>query len=760
MSTGALAAVPSLPGTGTGYWQRLDSAVRPEFRVDLYRPPQDDPILRKQRCCAVPGCRLTLDPDDSYCKRHDKQWRDMGQPEPAEFLAVIPPTTPVRISGGRVCAVEHCANPVFARRWCRPHDQMWQRRQCPDGFERTAATVRQVLPCRVRHCGRPEAVIVYGLCAAHRRHWKEAGEPPLDAFIEGAQRVRNIETAYSVVGMPPGPKLELQFLLQQRRDAVGARLRADAFLTIVEAVRSEGDSCGSLLERPLAHWEGLLLAASHSAPGRNGSGIQLGFLRWAYAELELLVEDDPWESDVWYSRRIRPGHDTHVRAIDWSRIPQQWLRDAAKRWGRLRATTLTLGVVSNDARRLARFGEYLASETTVRWPRDLTRPKLEAYLARIAVELPADERYGTLSSLRMFLVDAAEFGMLDLRPDVRVRRIDYPRRPEALPRFLPEPVMAVLERPESLALLADNGLRNLVQVLIGTGRRAKELLRLPTNCVEAGPDGDPYLRFYSGKMAREDMIPIDPATAAAIAAQQALVLRMWPEGSPWLFPRPKVNPLGAYPFGLSTLNRGLNRWAEALDLRAPLPPAAPPGSVAPLVNLTAHRFRHTIATRMINEDVPQYVIQRFLGHESAQMTQRYAAIHDKTLSEAFKRYRHRVTSEGEVVVYQPDSPMGQGMKLTERLKRARQTLANGYCGRPVQTDCIHPNFCIGCTQYVADVTFLPVLRGQRSRATTMEATCIDEGRTRWAERNRKDIVALDVIIDALEELPEAADFAP
>lgn len=449
-----------------------------------------------------------------------------------------------------------------------------------------------------------------------------------------------------------------------------------------------------------------------------------------------------------------------MRTIDWGRIPQPWLRDAAKRWARLRVTTLTLGVISNDARRLARFANYLASQTTVRWPRDLTRPKLEAYLAHIAIELPATERDGTVSSLRMFLDDAADLGMLELRRDVRVRRGDHNRRKELVPRFLPEPIMAVLERRESLAMLEDNGLRNLVQVLIGTGRRAKELLRLPMHCVETGPDGDPYLRFYSGKMAKEDMIPIDPATAAAIADQQVLVLRRWPAGSQWLFPRPKLNPLGVHPFTLSTLNRGMQRWAASLDLRLALPPDAPPGAVAPLVHLTAHRFRHTIATRMINEDVPQYVIQRFLGHESAKMTERYAAIHDKTLAEAFKRYRHRVTSEGEVVVYQPDSPMSTGMGLTDRLKRARQTLANGYCGRPVQTDCIHPNFCIGCTQYLADVTFLPVLRGQRSRATTMEATCIDEGRTRWAERNRKDIVALDVIIDALEELPEAADFAP
>jgi hypothetical protein len=101
-----------------------------------------------------------------------------------------------------------------------------------------------------------------------------------------------------------------------------------------------------------------------------------------------------------------------------------------------------------------------------------------------------------------------------------------------------------------------------------------------------------------------------------------------------------------------------------------------------------------------------------------------------------------------------------GMRLSDRLKRARQTLPNGYCGRPLQTECIHPNFCIGCSQFAADVTFLPVLRGQRDRAVRLEATCVEEGRTRWAERNRKDIDSLEVIIGALEELPEAGDFVP
>lgn len=190
MSTEPSAFVPS-PLRGAvhraGYWQRLDEAVRPEFRVDLYRPSHDDPFLRRERACRVPGCRTRLGPDDCYCRRHDRQWRDLGEPDPVEFLAVIPPTEPAMISGGRICAVVMCANPVWAHRLCRAHDNMWKRRRRPAGFDTSAPPVRQARLCRVRNCGRPEAVIAYGLCASHRRHWSQAGEPPLDQFVGQAR---------------------------------------------------------------------------------------------------------------------------------------------------------------------------------------------------------------------------------------------------------------------------------------------------------------------------------------------------------------------------------------------------------------------------------------------------------------------------------------------------------------------------------------------------------------------------------------------
>ena len=48
-----------------------------------------------------------------------------------------------------------------------------------------------------------------------------------------------------------------------------------------------------------------------------------------------------------------------------------------------------------------------------------------------------------------------------------------------------------------------------------------------------------------------------------------------------------------------------------------------------LFRVHPHGFRHTVGTRMINNDVPQRVVQQFLGHESPSMTARYAHIHDR-----------------------------------------------------------------------------------------------------------------------------------
>ncbi|MDQ6783981.1 MAG: site-specific integrase [Actinomycetota bacterium] len=750
-----LRAIPTPEGTNATYWGRLEAAVRTEFRVDRYQAAPDDPVLSpsNRRACPVPRCRTLRAVKDPYCDRHTRRWIDTGSPPMAEFLDQVPPVNVARVAGSMKCGVETCDNPRASHGWCRLHTGEWRRRGQPEDFATSAAAVAKIAACRVPECPRPEITSLYGLCECHRQRWNAAGRPPLEAFALTADPVGLVEQIFVFAGLPAGPKLELQYALQHRRDAQGARTVPGRLAPLVKGIIAHDPQCRSILDRSLDEWE-TLLGGTQGKP----SGHAWSFFRWTYAELSLLVDGDPFLPDRWNVRRVKPGTMRSSFCIDWSEIPQPWLREAAKRWGRVRMATRTAKTTHRDSKGLIDFALFLHHHTSVTSSGDISRREIEAYVSHLNAHASDQQRASRLGTVRLFLRNAREQELLDLQANATVRLNDFPRPKGAVPRFLSEPVMAVLEAPESLALLPP-WCHNFIRVLIGTGRRASEACTLDFNSLVEGPDGEPYLRYFAGKESKEHMIPLDPPTAAAIRDQQAAVLRRWPGGSKWLFPRTRCNPTAVYGLPYGTLRSLLARWAKQLDLREPLPPDAPPGAEAPFIQLTSHRFRHTIATRMINEDVPECVIQRFLGHESPSMTRRYAAMHDKTLKQAFDKYRERVTSEGKVVVYKPDSPMTEGMRLNDRLKRARQTLANGYCARPLQTDCIHPNFCYGCSQFASDVTFLPVLRGQRDRARAIRDQCVEEGREKWAERNNRDIAALEPIIATLEDLPGATDFA-
>ena len=43
-------------------------------------------------------------------------------------------------------------------------------------------------------------------------------------------------------------------------------------------------------------------------------------------------------------------------------------------------------------------------------------------------------------------------------------------------------------------------------------------------------------------------------------------------------------------------------------------------------------------------------------------------------------------------------------------------LANGWCNRPVDTDCIYETICEGCGYYQTTIEFRPTLRAQADHA--------------------------------------------
>ena len=452
---------------------------------------------------------------------------------------------------------------------------------------------------------------------------------------------------------------------------------------------------------------------------------------------------DEWDAHV-LGVTARRGHST----ARFGAIRQPWLREAVKRWSRFRlGSGYAFVTVATGATSLARFSRFLHDRhRDVDDHTGLSRAVLEDYLCWIASRpLAANTRSLDLSFVKVFLDWARRHRSLPGLPDTAVIYQEEVSRPDdAVPRFIPEFVMAQLESEANLARLANPSLRHLVVVLTETGLRGGDACELPFNPMFDDSVGSPCLRFRNSKVRAEQLIPLSVKAAAVIRAQQAHVLDLWPNGSPWLFPGILDNPDGAKPYAHASLSGQLGRWQTAIDLR---------DEAGQPVRVHAHQFRHTVGTRLINKGVPQHVVQNLLGHASPRMTARYAQIHDHTVRDAFEAYSaQRVNTAGQHLPYNPDAVTADAEWAKHNLSRIRDSLPNGYCGRPPQQDCPHPNACLTCPDFHTTPEFLEIHRHQASTNRTLIARADADGRFRLADNLRQVQASLERIIPALENL--------
>ena len=64
---------------------------------------------------------------------------------------------------------------------------------------------------------------------------------------------------------------------------------------------------------------------------------------------------------------------------------------------------------------------------------------------------------------------------------------------------------------------------------------------------------------------------------------------------------------------------------------------------------------------------------------------------------AFDDYQQRrVDIHGSRLDFDPAAPAAEAEWVKHNLARVAASLPNGYCGRPPQQDCPHPNACLTC----------------------------------------------------------------
>lgn len=451
-----------------------------------------------------------------------------------------------------------------------------------------------------------------------------------------------------------------------------------------------------------------------------------------------------YAADVWRAEELGVRAQRGKGTISFTRISQPWLRAAVRRWARQRlALNCAFNTITTGALALKRFSGFLAScRPPVEHPQGIDRALIERYLAWLA-PLDLAESTKTLARvfLRAFLEENRRYRWLEaIGADAVVYHDELSSRRRSLPRFIPEFVMSQLESDANLIRLRPHH-RHLVVLVSETGLRAGDACSLSFDPVVTDSAGWPCLRFQCWKMRAEQLIPLSAKAVEAVRAQQHVVEETWPDGSPWLFPA-RSDP--SLPQSYDTFRDAFATWQERIDLHDEAERA---------VRVTPHQLRHTFGTRLINHGVPQHVIQRLLGHASPTMTALYAQLHDATLRQEFERYcQTRVDIEGRLVGFDPDAATADAEWVKHNLARAADTLPNGYCGRPPQQDCPHPNACLTCPQFQTTVQFLPVHRQQSQTTRDLIVAADAAGRQRLAANHRRVLDNLEKIIFTLENL--------
>ena len=230
-----------------------------------------------------------------------------------------------------------------------------------------------------------------------------------------------------------------------------------------------------------------------------------------------------------------------------------------------------------------------------------------------------------------------------------------------------------------------------------TGMRISEAIQLKKDCLERS--GETYfIRFYQTKM-KKDVTNVIPKALYEIIDEYRKTVGT---DTVYLFPGQRRKR----PIQRTTIYEHIIKELEIFDIK---------NSDGSKYHFTPHSFRHLMAVRMRDEDIPfQYIVEQ-LHHESPEMTLAYVEYLDKQKIKKMKRFIDIHGNEAPITV---DVKTSDDIEYAEYLRKFinAQMLPNGVCARPVKLGkCQHCNACLHCKDFRTSAEFIDVHKDQLMR---------------------------------------------
>ncbi len=727
----------------------LEEAVDPRWRRHL--PVMIDP-RHMAGVCAVAGCmRETV--SEGLCNGHALRWIERGSPDLATFLATTRAVLPEH-HALRACAVAACRlGAVRPEGLCRRHRLAWIEAGKPPKQTWAGAVTDVEVDwsspvCRLPHC-ELLAEVRSDYCRRRRK-----GRPEQGAFEAAVMNYS--DPRWDFRRLPDQLKVEVQYALQRSRE-LGYHRSAHPHSLVVRILVRVGAT--SLLEHDRAGWEDIFVGYMN---GVRELGNARALLRFAVDQLADLVDGAGWDNEyprsVWQLHRLGYVSASASRQLTFTDIGQPWLVDCAKRWLRWRLTVeeKSINTVAADLLALRRLSTFLTATGQAQYSiRQLTRPVLEQHIAWLHEQgtLASSTIRDSISAIAVFLraLRDHEDWAPDLPRTAVIYSSDYPRMDPLRARGLNTHVMTQVRARLPTWPHPDG--RFLTELMLATGLRLGDACALGYDPIVFDNDTNPYIRYWNHKMRREAYVPISAATLDRIRAQQHRTRQRFPDQAAAylatpaprslphdglrLTPKLNANPHGTLPFHTASYQQQLREFVAAANITDE---AGRPAAI------TAHQWRHTFATGLINRGVRLEVVKQLLDHASLEMSSHYARLLDTTIRAEWEARRGRDADQDDQNEFAHLVPSD-----VEWANQARTALPNRHCGLPRQQNCDHSNKCLTCPVFITTRDDLPAHEQQRRRTLRLIAQFDDAGQSRLADQNRLVLERLDARIAQIKD---------
>lgn len=309
------------------------------------------------------------------------------------------------------------------------------------------------------------------------------------------------------------------------------------------------------------------------------------------------TDEDTWSaSELGYELK---GYQSSKK-ISLGSIKQLWFKDAVKQWIKFKAAQrMIFYSLLTYTYNLKTFSQFLLENyPEIKQFEDISRSVIVNYLSALNQKKLSGS---TVRSHLVALKNFFELGLINnwftINPHL-IRPEDCPKYHNILPRYIPDEVIKQLL--SHLDKLPEVVMR-MVLVLLECGLRYGELVGLTINCLDQDSQGNWSIRYLLEKTHEEIMKPISNEIAAIIQEQQQYIRDglgteynnlfcacKYVGGRTGFRPMPKV-------MNLYSFSRCLNKLSQKYEIT---------DVNGKIWHFKSHQFRHTLATRMVNEGVP------------------------------------------------------------------------------------------------------------------------------------------------------------